>query len=95
MGNLYKLDGKVSNSYAGKRDRDREDQRQRGARGEDSAVRGSASGVAGQLNKNVQVCVCVCVCVRACMRACVRMWSKIEELACQRLLNILARTVYL
>ncbi len=54
LGNLYKLDGKASSSYAGKLDNEREDRR----RGEGGAAKGGApgpSGVAGQMNKNVQV----------------------------------------
>ncbi|XP_064404404.1 syntaxin-binding protein 5-like isoform X2 [Halichondria panicea] len=53
LGNLYKLDGKASSSYAGKLDNEREDRR----RGEGGAAKGGApgaSGVAGQMNKNVQ-----------------------------------------
>ena len=45
----------MATAYAGKRDKDKEAQRQRGARGEEGG-RGKASGVAGQLEKNVQVC---------------------------------------
>ncbi len=55
MGNLYKLDGKMSSSYTGKLDREREDRRRGEGGVAKGGVPGKASGVAGQLNKNVQV----------------------------------------
>ncbi len=54
VGNLYKLDGQVSKAYAGKKDRDKERMRQEVGVAKDGAP-AQATGVAGQLHKNVQV----------------------------------------
>ncbi len=59
VGNLYKLDGRVATSYAGKKDRDKEERMRQGggvAGGvAKQGAQGQATGVAGQLNKNVLV----------------------------------------
>lgn len=56
VGNLYKLDGRMSTAYAGKKDRDKEERiRQEVGGAREGAAQGQATGVAGQLHKNVIV----------------------------------------
>jgi len=65
VGNFYKLDGEVSRAYSGKKDRDRENQRRHkaeGATGESRSGGAGKSGVAGQLDRNVQVSTCILTC---------------------------------